>query len=95
MAERSNVYHLAGGQWSLSYRPWDRTLRQVWAAPHKRRRPAPSRPAAPAIRWAALGLPSRSLLALAAGALHAFAQLTESTLVTLRGERSEAVLGAP
>jgi lysophospholipase L1-like esterase len=65
------------------------------AAPHKRRRPAPSRPAAPAIHWAALGLPSRSLLALAAGALDAFAQLAESTLVTLRGERSEAVLGAP
>lgn len=33
MVERSNIYHLAGGQWSLSYRPWDRTLRQVWGAP--------------------------------------------------------------
>jgi lysophospholipase L1-like esterase len=67
-------------------------------APYKRRRLAPrgtSRPAAPAIRWAALGLPSRSLLALAGAALDALTQLTEATLVTLRGERSEAVLGAP
>lgn len=62
-------------------------------APGKRRqRP---RPAPPAIRWAALAFPSRSLLALASGALDAFTQLAESTLLTLRGERSEAVLGAP
>jgi lysophospholipase L1-like esterase len=66
--------------------------------PRKRRRGAPrgtSRRAAPAIRWAALVLPSRSLLALATGALDAFTQLTEDTLAMLRGERSEAVLGAP
>ena len=68
------------------------------APPRERRRLAPSgtsRPAAPAIRWAALELPSRSLLALAAGALEAFTQLTEGILDRLRGERSEAVLGAP
>jgi hypothetical protein len=33
MVERNNIHHLGGGQWSVSYRPWNRTLQQVWGTP--------------------------------------------------------------
>jgi lysophospholipase L1-like esterase len=60
--------------------------------PHRPRRHA--RPAAPAIHWSALGLPWRSLVALAADALDVVRQLAETTLAGLRHERPEIVLGA-
>lgn len=33
MVERSHIHHLGGGRWSVSYRPWSRTLQKVWGTP--------------------------------------------------------------